>query len=543
MNALVLNKFDRLGFLSLTIIALLASINEFGGSPNIEDTFHAGEMLAGATNLYFGSFDAYDAVAIHGLSDILPALFAQWLYGPDHHFLPTIAIYRVMEVAAYLLLLTAAFQLSKNNIHRWVMLVALALTATPMVSRLDLPLLVCLNIFLLLQRNLSSYVHQILFQVLLGFVTAFGLFWSVDRGIISIVSIGIVVLLSLSINKLFYFSLLSFFLTILLLSIFSRLFSIERYIEHLNILIVLSAEWSYGIKLVPVVLTCFTTFINISSIGLSMFLVARQKYLTYENCNFILLSLLSLLMLKFVGTNRADLLHIYQSYWAPFLLLIMITVKNDSKLFQGNYKVGLLVFLSLIFFIPLITPWFGNTRYISAIVSAALMLTFLHHAYKIYVRPAVFLILMLFAIPFGYLLLATALKLYDNDYAWLKNLKKPVENVLFAPNGILWVTAKLSDLGASCIFDLSNTGVINPYAKLSVCTKFIYPIYSSPKYEPIMIEQLQAKSPSVVIYSANNMGYNMDGRNMAERFPKLDKYIQSIYINEECKFGYCLRFK
>jgi hypothetical protein len=90
---------------------------------------------------------------------------------------------------------------------------------------------------------------------------------------------------------------------------------------------------------------------------------------------------------------------------------------------------------------------------------------------------------MLFTIPFGYLLLTTTYKLYNNEYIWLKHIRNPSENVLLAPKGTLWITEKLNKLGASCIFDLSATGVINPYAKLPVCTKFIYPIYSSPKYE------------------------------------------------------------
>lgn len=84
---------DRL-IKSPALVILIVAINfSFGliGQPTVDDPFHTGEWLASATNLLFGDLSAYKSLQIHGLNDVLPALLTQYIWGPDHHFVPTLA--------------------------------------------------------------------------------------------------------------------------------------------------------------------------------------------------------------------------------------------------------------------------------------------------------------------------------------------------------------------------------------------------------------------------------------------------------------------
>ena len=77
---------------------------------------------------------------------------------------------------------------------------------------------------------------------------------------------------------------------------------------------------------------------------------------------------------------------------------------------------------------------------------------------------------------------------------------------------------------------------------LPSCTKYIYPVYASQRYELDMIQQLQKRNPPVVVYSSTHWAFQIDGRSMHDRFPELKKYLLKTYQYEKCDFGYCLRY-
>jgi hypothetical protein len=547
MDIRQVNFGNRLGMFAIILAFLLAVIGKFAGQPTVEDPFHTGEFLASATNLYFGGSEAYRAVLIHGLSDILPALFAQSFWGLDQHFIPTLTIYRVLDLASLFLLITAAFQLSKLEIiNSLIILLAIVLIGPVLVGYRDLVLLFTINIFFFLQKNRSSIYKIVLLQIVFGLSTAFGVFWSYDRGLIGTISLGITVLLCLRRNKLFLLAIVIFIVTTASLGFTNKLFSIERYINNILTLIAGSSDWGYGLKVGPVVLTLFAVFVNVGAIIINYCTYRSDDHDGYALPNFLLLCMLGLLMLKVAGINRADLMHIYQSYWIPMLLLVngsnVFVEKKLLSKFRINNSIisGLLVF---VFFIALLTPWFGNSRYVSGIVILSLILIFISHTQKNLIRPARFILLVMFVFPFGYLLTKAGYSLYAGEYAWLKAIRSPSVNTSLATPGVRWASERLHEGSANCIFDLSNNGVINALAKLPTCTEYIYPVYASPKYESRMIEQLQASSPPIVIYSSTFWSYSIDERSMAFRFPKLDQYLRASYPHEECRFGYCVRFK
>ncbi len=539
-----MNTSTRLGLLAVTLAIFLSIVGKFAGQPTLADPFHSGEWLASATNLYFGDADAYRAVLIHGLSDILPALFSQTFWGLDQHFIPTLTIYRLVDLAAYLLLITAALQLSQSrDVNCYVILLTIALIGPLLVGYRDFALLLAVNAFLLLQKPKTHLYKMVLLQICFGLCTAFGIFWSGDRGLIGTVSLGVAVLLCLRQNKLFLISLLTFIVSTISFENFSKLFSLERYLNNILVLVASSSEWSYGLKIGPVVLTIFTFFVNTSAIifcAKAYLITARNRY---TMPNFVLLCMLSILMFKVAGINRADLIHIYQSYWVPLLLLISVSSQNISIPILNRHKSLIITTLGLSFFFALLTPWFGNSRYVSGALIACLIITFVNASRPDLLQLARNTMLAFLAFPFGYAALTVGYRLYTAEYAWVSSLRAPPLNKSLVNSGILWSAEKLIEKDAKCIFDMSNNGVINTLAKLPTCTEFIYPVYSSPKYETKMLEQLRASSPPVVIYSSSSWSYNIDGRSMADRFPKLDEYLRFYYPIEECNLGYCVRFE
>ena len=544
MDIRQINENSRWGWFAITLAFLFAAISKFGGQPNVEDPFHTGEFVASATNLYFGGADAYRAVLIHGLSDILPALLTQQFWGLDQHFIPTYTIYRVIDLVSLLLLIIAAAQLShSNNARQYILILAIALIGPVLVGYRDLTLLLALNLFLFLQRQTGNLYQTILLQIAFGLSTAFGVFWSYDRGLIGTISLGVALLLSIRNNKFFLIALATYCVSVVSLQAISPLFSLERYVSNILFLIASSAEWSYGLKPVPIILICVTVFVNIAAIlfGIGAFISNKSK--PYALPNLILLCLLSVLMLKIAGINRADLMHIYQSYWVPLLILVGLSQKNYVLIALKNYSSIIIFILIFTFFFVLLTPWFGNTRYVSGAVIAALLLVVLTTSRPELVSSAVFTLLVLLSFPFLYSIATASYRLFAGDYAWLKSLKSPPLNTSLATPGVRWTAERLKETPARCIFDMSNNGIINALAKLPTCTEFIYPVYASPKHEAIMLDQLRASAPPIVVFSATYWSYSIDDRSMAQRFPNLDQYLRAHYPFEECKHGYCVRFQ
>lgn len=539
-----INEDSRWGWLAIILAFLFAAISKFGGQPTVEDPFHTGEFVASATNLYFGGVNAYRAVLIHGLSDILPALFSQQFWGLDQHFIPTFTIYRVIDLVSLLLLIIAAAQIGQsNNARQYILILAIALIGPVLVGYRDLTLLVALNLFLFLQRQTGNLYQTILLQIAFGLSTAFGVFWSYDRGLIGTISLGLALLLCIRKNRFFLIALVAYCVSIVSLQAISPLFSLERYVSNILFLMASSAEWSYGLKPEPVILICFTVFVNTSAIVLAIGAFISDRSKPYALPNLILLCLLSVLMMKIAGINRADLMHIYQSYWVPMLILLGVSQKNYVLVALKNYNSTIIFILLFTFFFALLTPWFGNTRYVSAAVIAALLLVVLAASRPDLVSATVFSMLILLSFPFLYSIATASYRLYAGDYAWLTSLKSPALNTSLATPGVRWTAERLKETPTRCIFDMSNNGIINALAKLPTCTEFIYPVYASPKHESIMLDQLRVASPPIVVYTSTYWSYSIDGRSMAQRFPNLDKYLRVHYPFEECMHGYCVRFQ
>ena len=152
-------------------------------------------------------------------------------------------------------------------------------------------------------------------------------------------------------------------------------------------------------------------------------------------------------------------------------------------------------------------------------------------------------VLVLAAVPLLQYSLATVKSIHRGQYSWIASLGAPPENIALATAGVRWSAEKLVESKATCVFDLSNNGVINSLAKLPGCTKFTYPVYASKKDETFLISQLEKTMPSAIVYSSDYWSYSIDGRSMAARFPLLDDFLISNYPIQRCEFGYCVRYR
>jgi hypothetical protein len=130
----------------------------------------------------------------------------------------------------------------------------------------------------------------------------------------------------------------------------------------------------------------------------------------------------------------------------------------------------------------------------------------------------------------------------SGKYAWIKSLSSPASNRLSATDGVVWASDRLKESAVDCVFDLSNNGVVNGLVRRPSCSRFTYPVYAGPNHESILISDLHDASPRAIVYSSTYWSYNIDGKNMKNRFPKLDEFILKNYPKEECSYGYCVRY-
>lgn len=535
-----MSKVSPLYFVPLLLI--LSFGLKFSGQPNVDDPFHTGEFLASATNLSFGDPEAYRAIQIHGLSDILPALLAQAVWGTDHHFVPTLAAYRLVDWLSYVLLVFAALQVSQGERHRLIYVLITAAIGLNLVGFRDLGILLTLNLYLLAVSLVYGGVAKNTLYISYGMVAALAMFWSFDRGIVGTIAFGAASLIASRSSRAHILSMVMFGVTVVCLHFYNDIFSLEKYVDNVLILITASSQWSYGWSLNTAVLVVFSLGLNVGS--LCLYCLSRRAELKYPAAirDLVLYLLLAALMFRIAGINRVDLHHIYQSFWVPLLILASMPGQFRAPQMMLDHKEAFVFLIFLAGLLVVLVPVFGPVPYVTLAVLCAVGLGFFSALDEFgaqRIRQFSFILLLIIALHPA---IVVARSVYQDAYAWLSTLNSPPPNSEIATPGVRWAAQMLRKSGAHCIFDLSNNGVINSLAKLPVCTKFTYPVYASRSHESSLISQLQQNSPAAIVYSSEYWSYRIDGRSMASRFPALDQYLLNHYSREVCEHGYCVRY-
>jgi hypothetical protein len=403
-----------------------------------------------------------------------------------------------------------------------------------MVGYRDVFLLAALWIFFRLQRPFASAIYSHLSVLALGMILAANVIWSFDRGFAGLAAIGAACVLGGLVDRRYLAVLGSFLCSMLILSV-SGVWSIAHHVENFRFLVATSSLWSLGYsEFDPAYLTLITLLPN----TVVLYVLGKKLYGSLsenklESANLLLLLVLTGIMFK-IGINRADAFHVVMAFWMPILTYVYMTRNNASTskpvavpfpamflplfailLYAGRYPLFILLAIPPVFYFLEL-----NRPSMSARLSD---------------HRALFFTLLIAVI------LVKAIKVNAHsdrgEYAWLKGLVNPPVNELLVDKEMRWISSELIVAKSNCVFDLSNSGVINGVTGLPSCTKYTYPAYATEAFEADMKKQLQSRLPSVVIFSADPV-YN----NMQIRFPDLKQYLVVTYPFERCNYGYCLRY-
>lgn len=531
----MLKNFELHKNLWLIILISFATIalQNLKGTLVLSDPFHQGEYFASAVIFFTKQIVKFTPLTIHGALDFIPALIAKSIWRPDSYFLPTYFLYKVINITSALLLLAISIDLTKGEKYCSVVVLSIAIAAPQLVGYRDLVLLISFYLFLKINNKSIETATEKILLIAFGVVTALGLFWSFDRGIAGVVSFGIATLFMASRNKKHIIAVLTFLATVIIVGIFSQTFSFGNYIENIKVLLATSSQWSYGWQRGPVINSLFAIIFNLAIIGFVMIACYRNKSLSSRLHELIILTFLSIFMLK-IGINRADWSHVYWCLWAPTL---MVFIFKNEIIFQELTTKKLILILLLVALAVSI-----KDRIFLPIFLAGLI------AYLVYGNSATFsssivklafngsLVILLF------LSFPTSVKYLVEKYQWLVHIYTPPSNIAASTEGMRWVSDRLLKSKSTCVFDLSNNGIINGLTTLPSCSRFTYPVYAGLKHESELIDAVRLTAPQAIVYSSTYWSYSIDGRSMRDRFPQLDTFLIQQYPRIECANGYCIRY-
>lgn len=526
-------------FVYIVVIVIIALVVGRGLSPEmlLLDRFHEGEFFANAMEYIGNGTTQQRGLPIHGLLDILPSMLTASIWGVDQNFIPTYAVLKLLDFAAAILLMLIAMRLAPHVPNRLWLLLALGLIAPFVVGRRDVFLLLSILQFVLLVQDKSGRQRSTAL-LLFGIVVAFGMFYSYDRGLVGIISLGLATLYLVWFERRYLLALGTFVGTLFLLHLSSDLFSIPWYLRNVQYLAASSPEWRYDWSGTTVFFVSFAVLLN--AIALFAFWSNRNAVIKQHQtmAMMIALTLLGLLMLK-IGTNRAAFSHIVMSAWVPCLMMLL--PGRSMQLGQNNlWPRGMLMCSAMTISIALLLWIRGHDGFLMVLalfLIVALVDFQAHHRTK----KIVVLTLAVWQGIYGAFYVQETL--VKAQYSWVAFIVSPPSNAVASGPEVTWAAGEILDSGAQCLFDLSNNGLINGVALLPSCSRFTYPIYAARGYEDLMISDVTQADPPAIVYSADYWSYTIDDRSMQDRHPKLDTYLRLTFPLETCNGGYCIRRK
>jgi hypothetical protein len=486
-----------------------------------DDPFHAGEFFA--SGIFFTAENELNFLpyTIHGALDFIPFILSKEVFAIDAVFFGTLFFYKFFSLISSIFFILIVNNLLKDSVFKFFFILISSLIVYKFVNIRDLFLLVSLFLFVsILERDKNNLLLGFLF----GFSVALGVFWSFDRGVATLVSLGVATLYLSYYDKRFFSPIISFIFVFTIISIFFDPMPLGHYLDNLMMLLNTSSQWKYPWHDHVIKVVLFVVVINIISIYLYVNSVLVDKNKTKKDVALLIaLVLLSLLMLK-AATNRADDGHIYFSLWVPLLMLFKTKFSKDNFYILGFAGLVLVFWLDRFFIFSMIF-----------FVGIACVLS---ERFRELLKDNVFYFLLL-VLSFSLLLMGNGFN--KSNYEWLKSIQNPPTNEQMSTEGVKWVANKLKSYHVNCVFDLANNGIINGLVNAPSCSRFTYPVYATIEYENDLLGDLKKSSPPAIVYSTSYWSYSIDGKSMRERFPLLDEYIVQNYPYEQCEHGYCIR--
>ncbi len=530
------NARHRWGMALILIVLglnLVRSLQLYDGY--LGDPFHHGEFFAAFETLLRREPGFYP-ITIHGVLDYLPALISYRFFGEDHYFFFASLLHQSADILAALVFFLLVFSFLKDNPKNKVPLLATALVAPYLVVHKDLLLVIGIFLYFSIQKTPNIAVRRFE-EILFGAVIAFGMFWSFDRGIAGVASLGLGCLIQAVRSKRYVLSLAAFCVSVLLLGLIGPEFSLANYWKNVVFLLDTSSQWSYGLYVHAVRLTILLAAANVLVICIFLFNVEKKSLSAQGWANYLALLVLSVCLFK-MGTNRADAPHVLSAAWGPLLFCLYWRIQNPTAKLHVALKIGFTVFLVLMLIASRRYRDMGFMLMAVALYFSTFAADFSGRFFR-YVGYATTALLL---VPLYTLLNNAYLSRSNGAYKWVKFIGAEPSNTTVTFGDVQWAATELVKSGTQCLFDFSNSGVINGLARLPNCTQVTYPVYANRKYEPQMIEDLKKTRPKAIVYSSTAWHFAIDGKTMPTRFPDLAQYLQSEYTNEQCSPQYCIRY-
>lgn len=525
-------------FCSVVIIALIVG-KGLGPEMLLLDRFHEGELFANAMEYIGNGSTEQRGLPIHGLLDILPSLLTANIWGLEHNFIPTYALLKTLDFGSALLMVLVAARFASQMAHRrpWL-LVALSLISPFVVGNRDFFLLLSLLQLVLIIQS-STDQRRLAALLLFGITAALAVFYSYDRGIAGTASLGLATLYLAWFDRRFVYAIGAFVGTVFVLHLSSDLFSIFWYLRNIQYLMASSPEWRYAWTYDTVLYVSFAVSLN----AMALFLLWSDRAAAFKNPStmtlFILLTLLSFFMLK-IGTNRADISHIFMASWVP-CLIVMLQGKKIQFSLRDLRVLGMVAFIFMVIILAFLLGLRSNYSAFLLVFPLFLVAGMFDFQAQRWVQIIAVAALIFTQITYGTIYVQKTV--FKGEYSWVTKVLSPPSNVEASPPSVIWAAEKILDSGALCLFDMSNSGLINGLTLLPSCSRFSYPIYAAPRYEDVLITDLDKADPPLIIYSSDYWSYTIDGRSMRVRYRKLDAYLREVFPIETCKGDYCIREK
>ncbi len=509
----------------------------------LTDSFHFGEFFAAALSMTKPLGNSPLPFTIHGGADVFPYLILKTVYGHDNNLIAKTALsYGGLSAIANLLMILTLISAAGVFHARAFWLLPFALFAQDAIGFRDLFFAVNFLIFVQLcktPRNTASL--RWLFSTMLGACLALGLLWTHDRGLVSLAIFMLPLLaLRLGLGPIFL-ALFAFAFTLTFLAENLQGFSLNQLIENILFLVRTGGQWRYPTDLSVVGLAGVSVAVN----GGMLLVLGRRMYaFRAEPAHFAILLCVALCLLAFmkIGLNRVDLQHAKMTLWAPLFALPLVVSKDQAGVFVLANHSKVRIFLGL--FAVALAPLFLNTE-VGRFLFVPFLLICLITANAVPSWLQKRLVFLAAALSFAFLLTniirpARAMLSGKTGFFSAQNWSLADNQAVSDP--IVWAANTLRNAGAPCVFDMTNSGLINAYAKLPACTQFSYPVYAGSQDEASMLGAIVALKPAAVVISGTVDAFAIDGVPMPKRFPVLAARLEQDYSRQMCQFGFCIGY-
>ncbi|MBF0136545.1 MAG: hypothetical protein HQL65_09920 [Magnetococcales bacterium] len=514
------------------------------------DQYHGGEFFAALSTILYDKTGLYP-ITIHGALDYIPGLIAVKIFGPNNYLFATGIFYNFLDFLSKIALIVLVFELIKKKPVSILLALGLTVAIMNFSGYRSLFLVLAIYLFFLIQNEYGLRTRLFL-EICFGLVLAFGVFWSFNRGLAGVVSLGVAAVLHAYQTRRYLVSMGVFFISIISFGYISSYFSLENYIENIKILIDLADGYVYTGKDSAV-------FFKIL-IGVHCFLVAillvwsviKDKFQIEHLANSLMMIVLLLFMYKIVS-DKADRVHFVSGMLGPVIAGAYFYSRIQIEKYYILQKITsglMLAYFLLMSRYSWFIPFMGNhtvditfPRELSVALILLGVFSFfqvfnrLMNTYKIY-WLALGSVLVLGMSRFILILFG----LYSGQYHWTDRFSTLPPNAESVMKGVRWASGELLESGTSCLFDFSSNGTINGLSGLPNCTRFSTLVYAAQSHEKEIIATIKKKKPKAVVYSSTHWAFRINNLSMHVKFPELNNLFLKEYTEEKCQHGLCVRY-